>query len=43
MELGNYVIDFEEAVGLRENEIFKAIVIYKVENNLIQNVWFVKD
>ncbi|WP_432663976.1 nuclear transport factor 2 family protein [Wukongibacter baidiensis] len=43
MELGNCVIDFEEAVGLRENEIFKAIAIYQVENDLIQNVWFVKD
>jgi len=28
MELGNYVIDFEEVIGLRENEIFKTIAIY---------------
>lgn len=43
MELGNYVIDYEEAIGLRENGIFKAIAIYEVKDNLLQNVWFIKE
>lgn len=43
MVLGNYVIDYEEAIGLKENGIFKAIAIYEVQEKLIKNVWFIQE
>ena len=40
MELGNKVIDHERITGLA-NSPFECVVIYEVENDLIQRVWSV--
>ncbi|MDC1068310.1 steroid delta-isomerase [Candidatus Kapabacteria bacterium] len=40
--LGNTVIDSEEVTGIIPDKILKAVAIYKIENNKIQKVYFIK-
>ncbi len=39
--IGNKVIDEEEVRGLKVNEVVKAVAVYEIKNNLIENVWFI--
>ncbi len=39
--IGNKVIDKEEVTGIKLDEVVKAVAIYEVKNNLIENVWFI--
>lgn len=39
--IGNKVIDKEEVIGIKPNMVVKAVAIYEVKNNLIENVWFI--
>lgn len=39
--IGNKVIDHEHVVGIKQDEVVKAVAIYEVKNNLIIKVWFV--
>lgn len=41
ISLGNYIINHEVATGMPGDETIEAIVIYKVEKNLITKVWFI--
>lgn len=42
MVKGNVVIDYEEVTGIVENETTIAIAIYKIEDNFIKTVHFVR-
>jgi len=41
--LGNFVIDREKVTGLPDNQVINAVVIYEVQQGLIQRVWFLKE
>jgi imidazolonepropionase-like amidohydrolase len=41
--LGNYVIDREKVTGLPSGRVIHAVAIYKVQNGLIQRVWFIRE
>jgi len=38
---GNFVIDHELVTGLRAGPPVRAVAVYRVENGLIQQVWFI--
>lgn len=38
-----FVIDHEEVAGLREGEMVHAVAMYEVRDDLIRNVWFLRD
>ncbi len=39
--MGDKVIDHEYVSGIKQDEIVKAVAVYKVENDLIEKVWFI--
>ncbi len=39
--MGDKVIDHEHVSGIKQDEIVKAVAVYKVENDLIEKVWFI--
>jgi hypothetical protein len=43
MVLGNIIIDHERVSGLKNLEPFEAVAIYKIENNKISKIYFIKN
>ena len=41
--LGNYVIDREEVTGFPDGRVKHTIVIYHVQDGLIQRVWLIRE
>jgi imidazolonepropionase-like amidohydrolase len=41
--LGNFVIDREKVTGLPDDQVINAVVIYDVQEGLIQRVWLLRE